>query len=81
MTDATVTVAENTGFKGILVTLFQRIILSYKSTLIGIAVMAVGYFVDLYANSPNKLVSTIAGVVGAVLLFYKEKVPAPAPAP
>jgi hypothetical protein len=73
---------ENTGFKGIMLTLWQRIILSYKSSLIGLVVMVVGYFVEVYAPSPNKIISTVATIVGGLLMFYKEqnKVPAP-PAP
>jgi len=73
---------ENTGFKGILTTLWQRVVLSYKSTLIGLLVMVAGYFVEVYAQSPNKIISTVAAVIGAILVFYKEQTkPAPAPVP
>jgi hypothetical protein len=91
MTDTTVpatpaapaSAVENTGFKGLLVTLFQRVVLSYKSTLIGIGVAGVGAVVDYYANSPNKMVTMICGIVGGALALIKEqgivKVPPPAP--
>jgi uncharacterized membrane protein len=68
---------ENTGFKGLLVTLYQRIVLSYKTTLIGIGVAAAGAVVDYYASSPNKVVSVICGLVATVLVFIKEKYPTP----
>ena len=68
---------ENTGFKGLLVTLWQRVILSYKTTLLGIAVAGVGLVVENFVHSPNKAVATIAGVAGLVLALIKEKLPAP----
>ena len=71
MTDTAVVPAENTGFKGIWVTLYQRVILSYKSTLIGIGIAAASVFVDAMVASPNKIVSIIGGVVAAVLALYK----------
>ena len=64
---------ENTGFKGLGVTLWQRVILSYKSTLVGIAVVAAGQVIDYYANSPNKIVSTVCAVAGGLLALLKSK--------
>ena len=64
---------ENTGFKGLGITLWQRVFLSYKSTLIGIAVVAAGQVIDYYANSPNKIVSTLCFVGGSVLALLKSK--------
>ena len=70
---------ENSGFKGILITLWQRIFLSYKTSLIGMVVMTAGYFVDVYSQSPNKVVSMIATIVGGLLIFYKENLKPTAP--
>jgi hypothetical protein len=71
MTDTAITPAENTGFKGIWVTLYQRVILSYKSTLIGMAVLAASVITDQLVASPNKVISLIGGVIAAVLAMYK----------
>lgn len=68
---------ENTGFKGLLTSLYQRIILSYKTTLIGLAVAAVGVIADYYVNSPNKIVAGIFAAIGGVLVFIKEQYPPP----
>jgi uncharacterized membrane protein len=68
---------ENTGIKGLFVTLYQRVILSYKTTLFGIGVVAIGAVADYLATSPNKIVTIIASILGAVLMLIKEKYPAP----
>lgn len=70
---------ENTGFKGLAVTLFQRVILSYKSTLLGLVVLAVGVVIDALVASPNHTVATIGGVVAALFALVKEKLPQPPP--
>jgi hypothetical protein len=71
---------ENTGFKGLLVTLFQRVILSYKTTLVGIALIAVPYCIDFMTASPNPALHTIGMAAGAIFLLIKEKLPkAPPP--
>lgn len=73
---------ENTGFQGLLTTIWQRVILSYKSTLIGIGVAVLGVVADNFVQSPNKVLSTIGAVIGAVLVLLKDKpavVPPPAP--
>lgn len=68
---------ENTGFMGLLVTLYQRVILSYKSTLLGIAVVAGSVVADALVASPNKLLSVLGAVVGAALVLIKERVKVP----
>lgn len=68
---------ENTGLKGLGVTLWQRIVLSYKTTLIGIAVAVVGVVAENFVNSPNKIVAIVGAVIGAVLIMVKDKLPAP----
>ncbi len=68
---------ENTGLKGLFVTLYQRVILSYKTTLLGLGVVAAGVIVENLVHSPNKMIATIAGVAGAVLALVKDKLPAP----
>lgn len=72
---------ENTGFKGLLLTLWQRVVVSYKTTLIGIAVAAVPYVLAYFTGSPNKVLQTIGLVLGSVFALVKEKVPAPPPLP
>lgn len=62
---------ENTGFKGLLVTLYQRVILSYKSTLIGIAILAGTVIAENLVNSPNKILTTIGAILAAVLAMVK----------
>jgi hypothetical protein len=71
---------ENTGFRGLLVTLWQRVILSYKTTLLGLVILAAGYGIDALAHSPNKIASTIGAVLATVFALVKEKLPAPPPA-
>lgn len=70
---------ENTGLKGLLVTLYQRVIKSYKTTLIGMAVVAGGVIVENMIHSPNKTITIIGGIIGAVLALIKEP-PKAAPA-
>jgi len=70
---------ENTGFKGLLASLFQRVILSYKTTLIGIAIEAVSVVADNFVNSPNKILTIVGSVIAAALVFIKEKSIAKAP--
>ncbi len=68
---------ENVGFKGLLKTLWQRVVLSYKSTLIGIGVAVALVVAENLLHSPNKILSTIGLVVGSVLALYKERLPTP----
>ena len=72
---------ENTGFKGLLVTLYQRVVVSYKTTLLGLAFVAASTFVDFFSASTNKTVAAIFITLGTVLTFIKEqgivKVPSP----
>lgn len=68
---------ENVGFKGLAVTLYQRVIRSYRTTLLGIGVVAAGVIVENLLHSPNKIVVTVASVLGAILALVKEKIPAP----
>jgi hypothetical protein len=70
---------ENTGFKGLGLTLWQRVVLSYKSTLLGLLVLAAGVVAENFVNSPNKILSTVGAIIGAVLIMLKDKVPTPPP--
>lgn len=74
---------ENTGFKGLLVTLWQRVFLSYKSTLVGIGCVAAGYvvqyLVDVLSGSQNKIAATAGVLIGTVFALVKDKLPAPPP--
>jgi ABC-type transport system involved in cytochrome c biogenesis permease subunit len=63
----------NFGFKGLLVTLYQRVILSYKTTLIGIALAGAGAALDYFAKSPNSIVSWVAGTLGTILVLVKDR--------
>ncbi len=65
---------ENFGLKGLFVTLYQRVILSWKSTLLGFGIALLGTAVDYVAQSPNKIVSTIFVGIGIVLALVKEKI-------
>lgn len=64
---------ENTGLKGLLVTLYQRVIKSYKTTLIGMAVAAGAVIVENMVHSPNKTLAIVGGVIGAILALIKEQ--------
>jgi hypothetical protein len=72
---------ENVGLKGLFVTLYQRVVRSYKTTLLGLGVLALGVIVENLVHSPNKIIATVAGVVAAVLALVKEKLPPPPLAP
>lgn len=72
---------ENFGFKGLLQTLWQRVIVSYKSTLIGLGVAAIGTLIDYFVQSPNKVVAGIFAVIGSVFILVKEKYRIPTPDP
>lgn len=70
---------ENTGFKGILTTIWQRVILSYKSTLIGIGVQILCILADELVKSPNRVITIIGSVILGVLALYKSPTLAPKP--
>lgn len=70
---------ENTGLKGLLVTLWQRVFVSYKTTLLGIVVVGVGVLIDSLVASPNHTVAIIGGVLGSIFALVKEKLPPPPP--
>jgi hypothetical protein len=63
---------ENTGLKGLFVTLYQRVILSYKTTLVGIGLAVAGVIVDNLTHSSNKTITSIAVILGSVLALIKE---------
>jgi hypothetical protein len=70
---------ENIGFKGLIVTLYQRLILSYKTTLLGILIAGLGIAADSLIASNNKILTAVGTVVGVVFALLKEKFPAPRP--
>lgn len=75
---------ENTGLKGLFVTLYQRVIVSYKTTFLGFAVIAASAVAENFVHSPNKTLGTIGLVLGSVLALVKEAKPSvvlPPPAP
>lgn len=67
---------ENTGLKGILVTLWQRVILSYETTLIGVGLEIAAKALDVLGGMqlPNWL-STIVHIAAGVLALYKQTNP------
>ena len=67
------------NMKALLYQLYIRVIVAYKSTLLGIFVTALGVAVDTYVNSPNKIVSVVAAIAGSVLVLLKPKYPPPPP--
>lgn len=76
---------ENTGLKGLAITLYQRVFKSYKSTLVGIACVALGYVVE-YAvqqltGSTNPLIHQAGEVVGGIWILVKDKLPKPSAVP
>lgn len=68
---------ENFGFRGLLVTLYQRVVLSYRTTLLGMGIVAAGAVADYLGHAPSKTVATIGAIVAGVLALVKEKYPAP----
>jgi hypothetical protein len=70
---------ENTGFKGLLVTLYQRVILSYRSTLIGILVACAPFVIDYVTAQSNPVLHAIGLVLGSVFALVKEQLPKPPP--
>jgi energy-converting hydrogenase Eha subunit A len=70
---------ENVGFRGLIVTLWQRVVLSYKTTLLGLGVLVLGVVLENLVASPNKIVATVAGVLAAIFALVKEKLPPPPP--
>jgi hypothetical protein len=63
----------NFGFKGLLVTLYQRVFLSIRTTLIGIAVLAATVALQYLATAPNPILKWIGVTLGGVLLLVKEE--------
>ena len=81
MTETTAVTApvQNTGWNGLWTTLYQRVILSYKSTLLGMAVLAASIVTDQLVQSPNKAIAVVGSVIAALLALYKSpKLNAPA---
>lgn len=65
---------ENFGFKGLLVTLYQRVILSYKTTLIGLGFVSVDATLSYLqaVNFPN-WAHYVVGVVSGMFALIKEQ--------
>lgn len=57
--------------KSILVAVYQRVILSYKSTLVGLALAAGVEVVNQLQAAPSNALHAVAFVLGAVLAFLK----------
>jgi hypothetical protein len=72
---------ENTGLKGLGVTLWQRVVLSYKSTFIGIGVIILSVVAENLVNSPNKIIAIIGSIIGSVLILIKDQTAAPTTTP
>lgn len=70
---------ENVGFKGLLVTLWQRVILSYKTTLIGIAIVALGYVIEAVTGSSTPWIHQVGIVLGTIFALVKQRLPQPPP--
>lgn len=73
---------ENTGFKGLLRTLYQRVILSYKTTLIGLGIAAADVVIEYTqaADLPT-WAHTLIGLVAAAFVLVKAKHPTLPPPP
>ena len=64
---------ENYGFKGLLVTLWQRVILSYKSTLVGIGIALADATIQYLTAAPIPTwAHTLVGLAAAALVLVKE---------
>jgi hypothetical protein len=73
---------ENTGLKGLLVTIYQRVILSYKTTLIAILIATADATLAYLSEAPlPDWVHTVVGIAVAILALLKEKKPAKAVPP
>jgi uncharacterized membrane-anchored protein len=64
--------------RDILSALYKRVVVAYKSTLLGLALVAATAVVEtLQAESLPAWARTVVGVVSAILVLYKGKQPAP----
>lgn len=57
---------------GLAQVLHQRVVLSWKTTLLGILISVCGVVIDYYAGSQDRTVSILAGLLGSVLVLVKE---------
>jgi hypothetical protein len=57
---------------GLAEVLHQRILRSWRTTLIGVLIAACGAVIDYYIDSPDKTVSAVAGVLGTLLVLVRE---------
>lgn len=65
-------------FKSILISLWDRVFVAYKSTLIGVALVAATVVIDSLQAAPlPSWAKAIVGVVAAILALYKGKAQAP----
>ncbi len=51
--------------------LFQRVIVSKKSTLVGLAIVAADVIIQNLVASSNPTIHTIAGIAASLLVLYK----------
>lgn len=59
--------------KTFLVELWQRVILSYKSTILGILVLLAGEVFNYLNGLPNPFVHTVVGLSSAMFVLWKDK--------
>jgi hypothetical protein len=72
---------ENFGFKGLLATIYQRVILSYRTTLIAMAIAGADVLIQHFSGAEfPSWVHTTAAVFAAMLALVKEQKP-PKPPP
>jgi hypothetical protein len=63
----------NYGFKGLLLTIWQRLVLSYKSTAIGLAIGAATIVSQTMIESPNAYVKWAGSLLSIYFLSLKDK--------
>lgn len=63
---------ENIGLKGLFVTLYHRVILSWETSLIGFGIDIVGVTLDYFAKSPSGIISKVALVLGTIFMLIKQ---------
>lgn len=63
--------------KAFLSFMYVRVVQSYKTTLLGLGVMVLGFAAEYFVSSPNKIVALLAATAGSILVLYKQRFPPP----
>jgi len=66
-------------FKDIMKDLYERVFKAYKSTFLGLGLLALDVVVQHLMGMSNPVVHSLVGLLATVLVFYRGKYPAPTP--